>query len=145
MSISKIRSHIMTTANRLVKQGFTRSAAMLKAWALHRVGVIRTKVSGVSFGRRQEALEHLEGYSPADISVHLLRDRKNAHDSHAVAVIAEVKNKGAFHIGYVPKALAALLAPLMDAGAAIGSRFENVTGGFSEGLSRGLNIGIAFA
>lgn len=145
MSISTIRSHIMRTANKLVKQGFTRSAAMVKAWALSRIGTIRTKVSGVTFGRRQEALEHLEAYSPADISVRLLRDKQNAHDSNAVAVIVNVRNKGSYHIGYVPKALATMIAPLMDVGATVGSCFAGITGGFSEGVSRGLNIGIAFA
>ena len=73
-------------------------------------------MAGVTFGRRQEAIEHLSQYSAENIRIVLKRERNNAYDRNAVAVIASVSGKGAYLIGYLPKTLAAFIAPLMDAG-----------------------------
>lgn len=67
--MNKTRSKVMTIANRLVKQGLTRSTATVKAWIIVKANALRTKVKGTS--RRQSALEKLAGVNPADISVKL--------------------------------------------------------------------------
>ena len=42
--MNKTRSKVMTIANRLVKQGLTRSIATVKAWIIVRANALRTKV-----------------------------------------------------------------------------------------------------
>lgn len=88
--MNKTRSKVMTIANRLVKQGLTRSIAAVKAWIIVKANALRTKVRGTS--RRQSALEKLVGVDPADISVKLKREPHNSHDSNAVAVYAALRD-----------------------------------------------------
>ena len=95
--MNKTRSKVMTIANRLVKQGLTRSLAMIKAWIIVKANALRTKVKGTS--RRQDVLEKLAGVNPADISVKLKREPHNAHDSNAVAVYAALRDNRVFFIG----------------------------------------------
>lgn len=98
-------SKVMTIANRLVKQGYNRANAMVKAWALVKLPNVLTKVAGVTYGKRQTAIEHLTHYRPQDIRISLYRDDHNAADKNAVAVIAAVRGKGAYTIGYLPKSV----------------------------------------
>ena len=84
-------SKVMTIANRLVKQGYNRAHAMVKAWALVKLPNVLTKVAGVTYGKRQTALEHLTHYRPQDIRISLYRDEHNTADKNAVAVIAAVR------------------------------------------------------
>jgi hypothetical protein len=44
------------------------------------------------------------------------RDSINPHDANAVAVFLDKKPWIGFHVGYVPRDIAALLAPKMDSG-----------------------------
>ena len=81
-------SKVMTIANRLVKQGYNRAHAMVKAWALVKLPNVLTKVAGVTYGKRQTAIEHLTHYRPQDNRISLYRDEHNAADKNAVAVIA---------------------------------------------------------
>lgn len=120
---------VMTIANRLVKQGYNRAHAMVKAWALVKLPNVLTKVAGVTYGKRQTALEHLTHYRPQDIRISLYRDGHNTADKNAVAVIAAVRGKGAYTIGYLPKAFAAFIAPLMDSGREVKSRLAEIRGG----------------
>lgn len=90
------QSKVMTIANRLVKQGYNRANAMVKAWVLVKMQSVSTKVSGVTYCKRQQAIEHLTHYRTKDIRISLCRDRANAFDSNAIAVIAAVRNKGAY-------------------------------------------------
>jgi ADP-ribosylglycohydrolase len=122
-------SKVMTIANRLVKQGYNRAHAMVKAWALVKLPNVLTKVAGVTYGKRQTALEHLTHYRPQDIRISLYRDGHNTADKNAVAVIAAVRGKGAYTIGYLPKAFAAFIAPLMDSGREVKSRLAEIRGG----------------
>ena len=46
--MNKTRSKVMTIANHLVKQGLTRSMAMLKAWVIVKANALRIKVKGTS-------------------------------------------------------------------------------------------------
>ena len=62
--MNKTRSKVMTIANRLVKQGLTRSIATIKAWVIVKANALRTKVKGTS--RRQDALEKLAGVNPTE-------------------------------------------------------------------------------
>ncbi len=133
-------SKVMTIANRLVKQGYNRANAMVKAWVLVKMQSVSTKVSGVTYGKRQQAIEHLTHYRPGDIRISLYRDRTNAYDSNAIAVIATVRNKGAYTMGYLPKALAAFIAPLIDSGKLITSRFREVRGMYQPFMNYGLGI-----
>ena len=133
-------SKVMTIANRLVKQGYNRANAMVKAWVLVKMQSVSTKVAGVTYGKRQKALEHLRHYRPENIRISLFRDRENANDVNAIAVIATVWGKGSYTMGYLPKALAAFIAPLMDAEKNIISRFCEVRGTGEPYMNYGLGI-----
>ena len=139
--MNKTRSKVMTIANRLVKQGLTRSIATVKAWLIVKANALRTKVKGTS--RRQSALEKLAGVNPADISVKLKREPHNVHDSNAVAVYAALRDNRVFFIGYLPKAVAAVLAPLMDKDSEPSTKAFRVTGGFNPYVSYGAALAIA--
>lgn len=138
--MNKTRSKVMTIANRLVKQGMTRSLATVKAWIIVKANALRTKVKGTS--RRQDALEKLAGVNPADISVKLKREPHNAHDSNAVAVYAALRDNRVFFIGYLPKAVAAVLAPLIDKQAEPSTKAFRVTGGFNPYVNYGAALAI---
>lgn len=138
--MSKTRSKVMTIANRLVKQGLTRSLAMIKAWIIVKANALRTKVKGTS--HRQNALEKLSEVNPADISVKLKREPRNAHDSNAIAVYAALRDNRAFFIGYLPKAIAAVLAPLMDKDSEPNTTAFRVTGGFNPFVYYGAALAI---
>ncbi|MDE7301730.1 MAG: HIRAN domain-containing protein [Oscillospiraceae bacterium] len=139
--MNKTRSKVMTIANRLVKQGLTRSMATIKAWVIVKANALRTKVRGTS--RRQDTLEKLAEVNPADISVKLKREPRNAHDSNAVAVYAALMDNRVFFIGYLPKAVASVLAPLMDKDTAPRAQSFRVTGGFNPYVSYGAALAIA--
>lgn len=113
---------------------------MMKAWILAKLPQVETKVRGVTYGKRQTAIEHLTRYKPESITISLKRDKSNPHDHNAVAVIATVEGKGSYRMGYVPKALAAFIAPLMDAGKAVYSAFKEVRGCYKPYMNYGLSI-----
>ena len=73
-------SKVMTIANHLVKQGYNRAYAMVKAWALVKLSGVTVKVAGVTYGKRQTALEHLTHYRPQDVRISLCRDKDNEAD-----------------------------------------------------------------
>lgn len=139
--MNKTRSKVMTIANRLVKQGLTRSIATVKAWVIVKATALRTKVKGTS--HRQDTLEKLAGVNPADISVKLKREPHNAHDSNAVAVYAALKDNRVFFIGYLPKFVASVLAPLMDKDTEPNTKAFRVTGGFNPWVYYGAALDIA--
>ena len=91
-SMKAQNSKVMTIANKLVKDGYNRSNAMLKAWVLVKMPLVECKVKGVTYGSRQKALEHLLNYDSQNITVSLYRDTNNSHDKNAVAVIVRVNN-----------------------------------------------------
>lgn len=139
------RSVIMRNANNLVKQGYTRSEAMKRAWALAKLPEISVKVKGTaSAGNRQKALEHLTHYKPEEVMFRIAADTKNAYDSNAVAVIASVKGKGSFLIGYLPKELAADVSPMLRAGITAMTTGA-VTGGYAPYMNYGARVNLTFA
>ena len=139
--MSTIKSKVMTKANRLFKNGMSRRAAMLKAWAIVKAAALRVKVKGTS--RRQSELEQLASVNPAEISVKLKRERYNSHDSNAIAVYATLSSRQSFFIGYVPRAVASVLAPLFDKGNAPQVKAFIVTGGFNPWVNYGATLAVS--
>ena len=134
------KSKVMTIANRLVAQGYNRPHAMVKAWALAKLPKLETKVAGVTYGNRQKAIAHLTQYAPESISIRLEREQGNQYDRNAVAVYAAVEGKGSYHMGYLPKALASFIAPLIDAGKAVQGAFKEVRGGGDVWMNYGMVV-----
>ena len=135
-----IKSKVMTIANSLVKHGMSRRTAMLKAWIIAKASALRTKVKGTS--RRQDELEKLAGVNPVDISVTLRREPHNSYDSNAIAVYAALTNHRVFFIGYLPRAVASVLAPLFDKGSEPQAKAFRVTGGFNPWVNYGAALAI---
>lgn len=133
-------SKVMTIANRLVAQGYNRANAMVKAWVLVKMPLVETKVSGVTYGNRQKAIEHLSRYNATEIAINLIRESNNSFDTNAVAVYATVSGKGSYCIGYLPRVLAAFVAPLMDAGKQVQSIYKEVRGMYQPYMNFGLAI-----
>ena len=75
-----IKSKVMTIANAFVKQGISRSAAMIRAWITVKLRRMEVKAVGVTRCNRQTLLERLTRYSYDDITVTLRREQNNAHD-----------------------------------------------------------------
>jgi hypothetical protein len=118
---------ICKTANTLLKAGYNRSQAFIKAWSMAK-GMV-TKVKGVTKENRQTAIRHLLRYNPQDVTIQLQRERDNVYDGNAIAVVAAVRGRGAYKMGYLPAVLSGMIAPLMDAGKAIRSGYQEVRGG----------------
>jgi len=135
-------SKVLAIANRLVGQHWQRAHAMLSAWALVKAQTVETRVAGVTFGQRQEAIAHLTRYDDSRIRISLRRESGNAHDPAAVAVIATVEGKGSYTMGYLPRALAALVSAAQDAHRSVYSAFERVTGLQSTCTNYGLRIAL---
>ena len=130
----------MIMANSLVKHGMNRRTAMLKAWIIAKASALRTKVKGTS--RRQSELEQLAALDPSEISVQLKREPHNSDDSDAVAVYAVSSNRRAFFVGYLPRAVASVLAPLFDKGKEPQAKAFRVTGGFNPWVNYGATLAI---
>lgn len=110
-------------------------AASLKlAWRAVRsmVRIRHSKVAGVS--RRQAVLWRLAQYNQEDIILYFEREPENQFDSNAVQVVVAVKARGKAVLGYMKKELAAVIAPILDAGAQALVLFDGVTGTGSKGL-----------
>lgn len=140
--LKDIRRKVMQIANRLVGQGRARAEAMVTAWKIMRYRALRAKINGTSFDNRQNVLRLLCKYNPADIAVKLVRDRLNAFDRNAIAVTAAVKGKVSAVIGYFPKAVASVIAALMDKGINVNADTLSIVGGYGELESYGARINI---
>ena len=139
--MSTTRSKVCTICNKLCKNGMSRRTAMLKAWAIVKAAALRVKVKGTS--RRQSELEQLAALNPSNISVQLKRERHNRYDSNAIAVYAASSDRRAFFIGYLPKAVASVLAPLFDKGNEPQAKAFRVTGGFNPWVNYGAALAVA--
>lgn len=134
--LKDIRRKVMQIANRLVGQGQIRRNAMLTARKIIRYKALRTKINGTAFDNRQNVLQLLCKYNSADIMVKLVRDRLNAFDRNAVAVTAAVKGK----VSAVPKAVASVIAALMDKGINVKADTLSIVGGYAEHENYGARI-----
>jgi hypothetical protein len=78
---------------------------------------ITVKLAGVSFGNAQA---NIKTYGSPDIRwFALVREPDNPHDPNAIRVALF----GEFFMGYIPKDMAAHLAPVMDAGREFDAEF----------------------
>ncbi len=106
--IRTVRRMVATMANQLHKLGYSLSNAFRTAW--RRIKESMTcRVSGVTYGSRQQLLRFISGRSPDE--------RANTHDRFAVAVVVGISGIGYAHIGYLPKGISrsmAALHPFMD-------------------------------
>lgn len=139
--LKEIRKKVMQIANRLhYKSGIDRSTALAKAWRLIKTHAVSTRVVGTSFDNRQNVLAFLKSYQSEQVSVRLMRDSSNAFDKNAVAVVAVVKDKVSAVIGYLPKAVANVVAVLMDKGLNILSDTLSIVGGYAGHENYGARI-----
>lgn len=100
-------------------------------------------ITGTTFGKRQGYLCDLEKHP--ERRVFLWREPRNKADANAIKVMADAASHGKpakYDLGYVPRQLAAELAPLMDAGTFVEIKEWAVVGG--KGLTRGLKIHAAY-
>lgn len=86
--------------------------------------VLNTKVSGVTFEGRQALIAQLTGREPC----RLQPEPDNPYDPNAIAVHV-AKNGEVWHIGFVPKEMAAKIAPFLE-GEALMVEIAEITGGF---------------
>ena len=143
--ISKIRKEVMTIANRLYKTLKDLSIAAKRAWQIVKGKKIITKVSGVTFGSRQEALKRIEKYmqSGSEIKTTLELDKDNEYDPNAVKVNISINGSAAYHLGYLPKDLAVILSPVIDKIGTIQAYLIGVVGGYADyAASLGARIAI---
>lgn len=140
--ITRIRKAVTTLANRINGKIHDLSAAFIRAWQIVRGRQLISKVSGVTYGTRQRALRKLEQYSKGMINVTLERETSNAYDANAVRVMVNVGSGGKYHLGFIPRDLAALIAPLLDKGIQLATRFHGVTGGYERRDTYGALIAI---
>jgi single-stranded-DNA-specific exonuclease len=86
---------------------------------------IVTKVAGVTFDDRQDIIAKLKGDEPCRISP----EPWNKFDSHALAVHVAIAPGVVKHVGFIPRELAATIAPHLE-GEAVMSKILEITGGF---------------
>jgi len=140
--ITRIRKEVATLANKINQTVKNLSTAFRRAWKIIKGRVLISKVSGVTYGSRQKALGRLEKYGAGVINVSLERDGNNTYDANAIRVMVNVGNGAQYQLGFIPKDLAALLAPLLDKGIQLAARFKSVTGGYEGRETRGALIAI---
>ena len=112
----------------------TLATSLKIAWQTVRslVRIHHSKVYGVK--RRQAVLWRLTQYQPEDIILYFKRQWDNQFDSNAIQVIVVVKGKGRAVLGYLRQELAALIAPMLDAGKEALVMLDRITGTGSKGL-----------
>ena len=144
--ITKTRTIVTTFANQIDRGMDCKDMpfAFKKAWELARAPSLTTKIAGVTYGNRQRALNRLGQYKPDEIKIELERDAGNAYDTKAIKIQVSVNGGAEYHIGYLPKRLAGMLAPLIDKGIEISASFKTVTGGDEGRETYGalINIGL---
>ena len=96
--------------------------------------VLNCKVAGVSYDGRQDIIASLTGNEPCRISPEPL----NKFDPNALAVHIATSG-GVMHVGYIPREIAAQIAPHLEGEAAMADIAE-ITGGWDDGIAFGLRI-----
>ncbi|MCL2492110.1 MAG: single-stranded-DNA-specific exonuclease RecJ [Coriobacteriia bacterium] len=91
-----------------------------------------TKLTGVTFERRQEALAQLT----LEDELEMRRDKRNAYDSNACAVYSVRLDQ---QVGFLNRDLAAVLAPALDEGIDYSIEIGSITGGVDD-KAYGLNV-----
>ena len=82
------------------------------------IDAVTCHVSGTTFTKRQNWLSWLKKLIRLDksrVKVTLVRERDNSYDANAIKVLArDLKTGKVANVGYIPRELAAHLAPYMD-------------------------------
>lgn len=99
------------------------------------------RVAGVTFEGRQGKLVTLKK-AARGAYLTLRREKNNAHDPNAVAVIAVLPNGTHMKIGYIPKSQNAEIARVLDEGNRTRVRQFSVLGG--KGYNYGCELKVAF-
>jgi len=124
---------ILTDTGALLDRLFQHAAEYLdetRGDGVEEAAALYTKVVGVTFDGRQEAIAALRPGDP----LQLVREPGNEHDPHAVRVLAPDGRQ----LGYLRAPLAGRLSPSIDAGARYRATVLTVTGGGDRSL--GVNI-----
>lgn len=102
--------------------------------------ILITKVTGVTFEGRQEIIKRLVGNEPCKI----VAEPSNRYDPNALAVLVAYDGQ-VHHVGYVPREIAAEIAPHLEGEDTLAQLVE-VNGGFEQSdgsiASYGLRIKI---
>lgn len=99
-----------------------------------------TKVAGVTFEGRQEIIQRIT----KDMPCRLEPEPTNPFDENAIAVKVATAPGVVEHIGYVPKNLAAFVAPHLQ-GESIMVRIAEITGGFMKWSGELASLGVLIA
>jgi len=83
------------------------------------------RVAGVTFDGRQEIISQLKGNEPCRISP----EPSNKFDPNALAVHVAMADGKVEHVGFVPRDLAAQIAPFLE-GEAVMCKLLEIVGGF---------------
>jgi len=111
------------------------------------VTTFKTKVAGVSHGRRQSHLKRwakkIDAGEEPDIT--LVREPENRHDPNAIKVILNEYSERTgeekeIHIGYLRSQVAGSLAVDMGRGAKVDCWFDDILGGDEDDMSYGMLI-----
>lgn len=86
--------------------------------------VLNCKVAGVSYEGRQDIIATLRGNEPCRI----VPEPTNPYDVNALAVHIATAD-GVRHVGFVPRAIAAEIAPYLE-GESVMADIAEITGGF---------------
>ena len=86
--------------------------------------VLNTKIAGVTFEGRQSLIAQLTGREPCRLEP----EPTNPYDSNAIAVKV-AHGADIWHIGYIPREIAAEIAPHID-GESLMCEIAEITGGF---------------
>lgn len=139
--ITKARKAVCAMANELHKLGYTLSKAFKTAWRRIKEGMT-VRAAGVTFDNRQGLLQFIAGRKPEELTTYLRRDRANAFDKYAVAVVVGIKGIGYAHVGYLPKGIAQSVAAILDSGMELQADAK-VIGGYGHKETYGALINIA--
>ena len=126
--ITSIRMAVCTIANNLHRTGLTLSDAFRKAW--EQVKETSFRIKGVMAAGRQQRIAYLDNFRKDDLQVGFIRERDNAFDKNAVAVLVMVKSlKKYTKVGYLPRVAAERLAPVLDKGIKLNGNIS-ILGGY---------------
>jgi hypothetical protein len=91
--------------------------------------VLITKVKGVTYGDRQHYLDELNGMDIQNVACRIIAEPNNPYDKNALALYVAPRSGVIWNIGYVPKEVAAQIAPYIG-GERIIVKIAEVTGGY---------------
>ena len=130
------RQTVCTVANKLAKR-LGRTKAFKTAWFVVKGQAVAVK--GVSFGNRQTALNRLTKYTREAVTIQL-----QPGAAVAVAVFANVRNKGAYLMGFLSHQNAAIVRLMELVGHGIKVSLGAIVGGYAEGIRYGLRVKLSF-